>query len=260
MARRNFVAGNWKENLLTSEAADLLAELLPLVQNINDADIAVCPTYLSIATVRERVKGTNIQLGAQNAHAVEKDGKLIQSGAYTGEVSPAMIKDAGCQWVILGHSERRQYFGETDEGVNVKVRACYEVGLKPIICVGETLEERDGGETLSVVDRQVRACLKDLPADRVKDSVIAYEPVWAIGTGRTATPEQAQEVHGAIRALLRELFGDATADVVRIQYGGSMKPGNAKELLAQPDIDGGLIGGAALKAADFAAIIEAARG
>lgn len=260
MARRKFVAGNWKENNLAGEAAALVEELLPLVKDFSEVDIAVCPTYLSIATVKEKLAGSNVMLGAQNAHAVEKDGKLVQSGAYTGEVSPMMVKDAGCEWVILGHSERRQYFGETDAGVNVKAKACYEVGLKPIICVGETLEEREAGKTGQVVATQVQGCLKGLPADKVKESVIAYEPVWAIGTGKTATPEQAQEVHAKIRALVKELFGDDVANAIRIQYGGSMKPGNAKELMSQPDIDGGLIGGAALKAKDFTAICEAGRG
>jgi triosephosphate isomerase len=257
MARRKFIAGNWKENCLLSEAADLVGGLIPLVQNIKNVDFAVCPTFLSIALVKERIKGTNIMLGAQNAFSTEADGKLVQSGAYTGEVSPAMLKDAGCEWVILGHSERRQYFGETDAKVNAKVRACYEVGLKPIICVGELLAERDGGITASVIDIQVRGCLAKLPAAKVAESVIAYEPVWAIGTGRTATPAQAQEVHAQIRKLLGTLFGANVADAVRIQYGGSMKPENAKELMSQPDIDGGLIGGAALKAKAFADIISA---
>jgi triosephosphate isomerase len=229
------------------------------VQSVQDVDIAVCPTYLSIATVRERVKGTPIKLGAQNTFTVAKDGKSVMSGAYTGEVSPAMLKDAGVEWVILGHSERRQYFGETDAKVNAKARACYEVGLKPIICVGELLEERDLGTTNSVVEIQVRGCLAGLPAEKVAESVIAYEPVWAIGTGRTATPAQAQEVHAHIRAILVALYGQSVAEQVRIQYGGSMKPDNAKELLAQKDIDGGLIGGAALKAKDFADIILAGR-
>ncbi|MCC5874645.1 MAG: triose-phosphate isomerase [Candidatus Sumerlaeia bacterium] len=258
MSRIKFIAGNWKENLTLAEAKALIADLSPLVAGISNVEIAVCPTFLALTTVGGKVAGTNIQLGAQNAHAVEVDGKLVQSGAYTGEVSPAMVKDAGAQWVILGHSERRQYFGETDESVNVKIRACYEVALKPIVCVGETLEERESGTTAKVIEKQVRTCFKGLPADKVAESVVAYEPVWAIGTGKTATPEMAQEVHGLIRALLAEMFGPETANAVRIQYGGSMKPGNAKELLAQPDIDGGLIGGAALKAADFSEIIKAA--
>ncbi len=259
MARRKFIAGNWKENGLYAEARQLIEELIPLVKDATTADIAVCPPYLVIPAVAEWIKGTNIQLGAQNAFSTEAKGALVQKGAYTGEVSPAMLKDAGCTWAILGHSERRQYFGETDEKVNVKVRACYEAGIKPIVCVGETLEERDSGRTAGVVEKQVRGCLASLPADKMAETVIAYEPVWAIGTGRTATPEQAQEVHAQIRGLLKELFGAEIAEAVRIQYGGSMKPENAAELLAQPDIDGGLIGGAALKAKDFTAIIEAAK-
>lgn len=258
MSRRKFIAGNWKENLTLAEGRALVAELLPLVKDCTAADFAVCPTLLSVAAIADAAKGSPLMVGAQNAFSVEADGKLVQSGAYTGEVSPAMVKDAGAQWVILGHSERRQYFGETDEKINAKARACYEAGLKPIICIGETLGERELGITASVIDIQVRTALHGLPADKVAESVLAYEPVWAIGTGKTATPEMAQEVHGQIRALLTELFGGDTAAAVRIQYGGSMKPGNAAELMAQPDIDGGLIGGASLKAKDFAEIIKAA--
>jgi triosephosphate isomerase (TIM) len=259
MARRKFIAGNWKENKLTGEAAQLVEELIPLLKDLTNADIAVCPTYLSIAAVAAKVNGTNIMLGAQNTFAVEKDGKFVMSGAYTAEVSPVMLKDAGCQVAILGHSERRQYFGETDEKVNIKAKACYEAGILPIVCVGETLEEREAGITASVIDIQVRKCLANLPADKVAASVVAYEPVWAIGTGKTATPEMAQEVHASIRAILVDMFGADVADQVRIQYGGSMNAKNAVELLSQPDIDGGLIGGAALKAADFTAIIKAAQ-
>ncbi|MCB2154588.1 triose-phosphate isomerase [bacterium] len=259
MARRPFVAGNWKMNKLRSEAADLVGALIPKVQSVSEVDIAVCPVFTALDVVSERVKGTNVMLGAQNLYTVEKDGKLVMNGAYTGEVSAEMLADAGVQWVILGHSERRQYFGETDASVNAKVRAAWAAGVKTIICVGELLEERKAGKTNEVVETQVRGCLKDLDPDKVKEAVIAYEPVWAIGTGETATPEQAQEVHAMIRGLLKDLFGDAVADAVRIQYGGSMKPGNAKELMAQPDIDGGLIGGAALKADDFFGIIDAAR-
>lgn len=258
MSRRKFIAGNWKENLTLAEGRALVADLIPLVAGSGPVDIAVCPTLLSVAAMAEAAKGSAIMVGAQNAFSVEADGALAQSGAYTGEVSPAMVKDAGAQWVILGHSERRQYFGETDKKINVKARACYEAGVKPIICIGETLEERELGITASVIDIQVRTSLHGLPAGKVAESVIAYEPVWAIGTGKTATPEMAQEVHAQIRSLLTELFGGDVARAVRIQYGGSMKPGNAPELLAQPDIDGGLIGGASLKAKDFAEIIKAA--
>jgi triosephosphate isomerase len=259
MARRKFIAGNWKMNLSLTEAESLVLALHPLIANeLEKVDVAVCPTYICLAAVKHKIGSTKIKLGAQNAHAIEKDGKLVQSGAYTGEVSPKMLKEAGCEWVILGHSERRQYFGETDAKVNVKVKACYEAGLKPIICVGETLEEREANKTAQVIETQVKGCLANLPADKVKESVIAYEPVWAIGTGKTATPEMAQEVHAQIRKLLIGLFGADVANAVRIQYGGSMNAKNAKELLAQPDIDGGLIGGAALKADDFSVIVKSA--
>lgn len=260
MARRKFVAGNWKMNLTHSEAADLLGALLPLIQSASeDVDVAVCPTFTALAPVRERLRGTRVMLGAQNCYAHEKDGKLVHAGAYTGEVSAPMLADAGCAWVILGHSERRQYFGETDAGVNRKARAAYEAKILPIVCVGETLAERDGGQTLAVVEAQVRGCLANLPADLVAKSVLAYEPVWAIGTGRTATPEQAQEVHAMIRKLLATLYGAGVADAMRIQYGGSMTAANAKTLLAMPDIDGGLIGGASLKPKDFSEIVLAGK-
>lgn len=257
MARRKFIAGNWKMNQTLAEAKALVEALKPLLASAK-CDVAVCPTFLAISTVKAALAGSSIKLGAQNAHAIEKDGKFVQSGAYTGEVSPAFLVDAGVEWVILGHSERRQYFGETDAKVNTKVKACYAVGLKPIICVGETLEERESNKTIQVIETQVRGTLAGLPADKVAESVIAYEPVWAIGTGKTATPEQAQEVHAQIRALLKTLFGADVAAKVRIQYGGSMNAANAATLLAQPDIDGGLIGGAALKAADFSVIVNAA--
>ena len=257
MARRKFIAGNWKMNQTLAEAQALIAELKPLIADAK-CDVAVCPTFLALGTVKAALAGSKILLGAQNAHAIEKDGKFVQSGAYTGEVSPTFLKDAGAEWVILGHSERRQYFGETDAKVNVKVKACYAVGLKPIICVGETLEEREANKTVQVVETQVRGTLAGLPADKVAESVIAYEPVWAIGTGKTASPEQAQEVHAQIRALLVTLFGADVASKVRIQYGGSMNAANAAQLLSQPDIDGGLIGGASLKAKDFSVIVAAA--
>lgn len=256
--RKPFVAGNWKENLLIADAVALAKGVVEAVKGNTSVQVAVAPTYLCLAAVREVVKGTNVQLAAQNAFSAEAEGKLVQNGAYTGEVSPAMLKDAGVEWIILGHSERRQYFGETDAKVNAKIRAVYDVGLLPIICIGETLAERDLGVTASVIDIQVRTCLAGLPADKVAASVLAYEPVWAIGTGRTASPQQAQEVHAQIRGLLTALYGGNVAEAVRIQYGGSMKPANAKELLSQKDIDGGLIGGASLKAKDFADIIAGA--
>lgn len=259
MSRKPFVAGNWKMNLGGSGAVELVEALKPLVADAGGVDIAVCPPYTALSSVANALAGSQIMLGAQNTHVAEKDGAVVTSGAYTGEISPPFLKDACVQWVILGHSERRQYFGETDAGVNLKVRACFETGLLPIICVGETLEQRESGSTNDVVATQVRGCFANLPADQARQCVIAYEPVWAIGTGKTASPEQAQEVHAMIRGLLVELFDQSVADAIRIQYGGSMKPGNAAELMAKPDIDGGLIGGAALKAEDFAGIINAAK-
>jgi triosephosphate isomerase len=257
MSRTKFIAGNWKMNTTPTEAAVLAAEVAAAVKDAKGVDVAVCPPYTNIAAVAAAIKGTNVQLGAQNVHVVEKDGKIVTSGAYTGEIGPGMLKDAGAAWVILGHSERRQYFGETDAGVNLKIRACFEAGLLPIVCVGETLEQREAGITAKVVETQVRGAYANIPAAQAAKTVVAYEPVWAIGTGKTASPEQAQEVHAQIRALLTALYDAPTAQAIRIQYGGSMNAKNAAELLSQPDIDGGLIGGAALKAADFAVIVHA---
>lgn len=259
MPRVPFVAGNWKMHMTRGEAADLLGELLPMVQSFRDIDIAVCPPFTALASVRERLRGTPVQLGAQNCHAAAKDGKPVHAGAYTGEISARMLADAGVSWVILGHSERRQFFGETDAGVNLKIRATFECGLLPIVCVGETLAERESGRTFDVIDTQVRGCMADLPGADVARLVIAYEPVWAIGTGRTATPDQAQEVHAHIRTRLVSLFGEGVARAVRIQYGGSVKATNAAQLFALPDVDGGLIGGASLQAREFAEILQAAR-
>jgi triosephosphate isomerase len=199
--------------------------------------------------VAQAIRGTKISLGAQNCHWADQ-------GAYTGEISPLMLVDVGCKYVIIGHSERRQYFAETDESINKKAQAAYRHGLIPIICVGETLEERQAGKTESVVTTQVRGCLQGLPAEKVAESVIAYEPVWAIGTGQTATKEQAQEVHALIRKLVAEMFSTDVAEKVRIQYGGSVKPQNIRELMAQPDIDGALVGGASLEEDSFAAIVR----
>ncbi len=259
MPRVPFVAGNWKMHMTQGEAADLLGELLPMVQSFRDIDMAVCPPFTALASVRERLRGTPLRLGAQNCHASAKDGKPVHHGAYTGEVSARMLADAGVSWVILGHSERRQYFGETDAAVNLKIRAVLECGMLPIACVGETLAERESGRTFDVIDTQVHGCLVDLPAADVARLVIAYEPVWAIGTGRTATPDQAQEVHAHIRTRLARMFGETTAQAVRIQYGGSVKASNARQLFALPDVDGGLIGGASLQAKEFAEILQAAR-
>ena len=247
--RTKIVAGNWKMNKTATEAAALVADIRQAVQDgKGTVEVVVCPPFTDLKTAAEALQGSNIGLGAQNMHWKE-------SGAYTGEVSAAMLKDLGVKYVILGHSERRQYFAETDQTVNLKLHAALAAGLIPIVCVGETLEEREAGKMQEVIVRQVKEGLKDADLSTV---VIAYEPVWAIGTGKTATPQQAQEVHALIRQTLRDMVGPV-AETVRIQYGGSMKPANAKELMSQPDIDGGLIGGAALKAPDFAAIVEAGR-
>ncbi len=247
--RKPFIAGNWKMNLLRSEAADLVNAILPAVFNTDYCDVAVCPPSTSLQIVANAVKGTKLALGAQNCHPSD-------SGAYTGEVSPPMLADIGCQYVIVGHSERRQYFKESDEFINQKVLALYKHQLKPILCVGETLEERQSGKLKDIVGTQVRKGLANVPGDKMLITTIAYEPVWAIGTGVTATPAQAQEMHEFIRGILAEMFGRDTAAKVRIQYGGSVKPSNVKELMSQPDIDGALVGGASLKPGDFIPLIR----
>lgn len=250
MARRKFVCGNWKMNMTTGDAEALVDGIKPLVAGL-EVDVAVAPPFTALSTVAAHLGGSQIRLAAQNCH-------FESSGAFTGEVSAPMLRDACCSFVIVGHSERRTLFAETDETVGRKVSAALAAGLSPILCIGETLAERDANETLAVVSRQLSGALAGLTADRASGLVIAYEPVWAIGTGRTATPEQAQQIHAHVRSEVKAHFGDAFADQLRIQYGGSMKPGNAPELLAQPDIDGGLIGGASLKPDDFAAICRAA--
>jgi len=251
MSRRCFVCGNWKMNKTTSEALSLVRDLRGAVSMIRDrVEIAVAPPFTALSAVAKALEGSNIALAAQNCHAAD-------SGAFTGEVSAPMLKDVGCAYVILGHSERRQFFQETDAGVNAKVQSVLKAGMLPIVCVGETLQEREGGKTLDVVSTQVRGCLKGFSAADGARFVIAYEPVWAIGTGKVATSRQAQEVHAHIRSLLVELWGQESAGQVRIQYGGSVKPDNAAELLSQTDIDGALVGGASLKAADFSGIIKA---
>ena len=246
--RKPIIAGNWKMNMTPSQAKELVTDLIPLVKDAA-CDVVVCPPYVDIALVAELVKGTNIQVGAQNIHWAEK-------GAFTGEISAAMLKEAGAAYAIIGHSERRQYFGETDETVNSRTKAALAAGIVPIICVGESLEQRENGETDAVVSGQVKADLADIPGEAVAGLVIAYEPIWAIGTGKTATDEQANETIGLIRETIASLYGQAVADQVRIQYGGSMNPKNVKGLMAQPQIDGGLIGGASLKAADFAQVVN----
>src|SRR5438105_10025249 len=251
MTRRKFICGNWKMHKTAGEAVQLVRELREKLDGAA-AQVAVAPPFTALAAVKPALQGLAIQLFGQNCHHEKQ-------GAFTGEVSAPMLKDAGCDGVILGHSERRQYFGETDEGVARKLKAALGEGLHPIVCVGETLDEREAGKTWEVVSRQMRGAFAGLEAAQLSRVTLAYEPVWAIGTGRNATAAQAQEVHAQIRGLLRELGGAAAADAVRIQYGGSVKPDNAAELLGQPDVDGALVGGASLKAEDFAKIVEAAR-
>jgi triosephosphate isomerase len=246
--RKTIIAGNWKMNMTPSEAANLASEIAKIPTKT--AEVVICPPFVDLFFAKKAIEGSNVKLGAQNCHWAEK-------GAFTGEISADMLIEAGCEYVIIGHSERRQYFGETDETVNTRTRAALAKGLKVILCVGETLEEREGGITEKVIDRQIKLGLKDLTAEEMANVVIAYEPVWAIGTGRTATKEQAEEVCAFIRGLIRELFGAEAAEETTIQYGGSMNAGNCAELLSMPNIDGGLIGGAALKPADFAVIVAA---
>ena len=249
--RKKIIAGNWKMNKTASEAKTLVAEIKAKVADAA-CDVVVCPTAICIPGVIEELKGSDIKVGAQNVHFKE-------SGAYTGELAGNMLKEAGVEYVIIGHSERRQYFGETDETVNLRTKAAIEAGLTPIVCVGESLAEREQGITDDTVRRQTKIAFLDITADAAKDVVIAYEPVWAIGTGKTATADQADEVCGIIRETIKGLYGNDVAEAIRIQYGGSMNAGNAAELLAKPNIDGGLIGGASLKAEDFSVIVAAAK-
>ena len=246
-----FIAGNWKMNMLRDSSIALVKGLIEHLPASDKVEVAVCPPSVYLADVAAALKGSRIGLGAQNMYH-EKE------GAFTGELSGGMLKDIGCSHVILGHSERRQFFGETDKSVNQKTKAALAIGLTPIVCVGETLTEREANATAKVIDTQCRGSLAELTPEQAAKIVIAYEPVWAIGTGKTATPAQAEEVHAHIRALLTELFGKSTADGLRIQYGGSVKADNAAELLRQPNIDGALVGGASLKADGFAAIVKAA--
>lgn len=246
--RKPIIAGNWKMNKTPEEAASMVKELAPLVKD-SDIDIVLCAPFVSLQATLDAAAGTNIKVGAQNMHWEE-------NGAYTGEVSPTMLNALGVEYVIIGHSERREYFAETDETVNKKVHSALAHGLKPIICVGETLEQREEGITQELVQGQTEAALKGLSADDVKKCVIAYEPIWAIGTGKTATSEDANNVISYIRSTVKKVYGEEAANAIRIQYGGSMKPENAAELMAMSDIDGGLVGGASLKAEDFANIIN----
>ena len=248
--RKAVIAGNWKMNKTPSEAKALLTEIAPLVKDA-EAEVIACVPYVDIAAAVETVKGTNIKIGAENAHWEEK-------GAFTGEISTGMLKEIGVEYVVLGHSERRQYFGETDETVNKRTKAVLKAGLKPIVCVGELLAEREHNITKEVIARQIKLDLFEVSAEDVKNVVIAYEPVWAIGTGKTARAEQAEEVCAFIRETLAKLYSKDIADSITVQYGGSMNDSNAAELLGKENIDGGLIGGASLVAEKFAAIVSAA--
>lgn len=245
--RKKIIAGNWKMNMTSSEAVALVNELKPLVVN-EDVDVVFCVPAIDIIPVVEAAKGSNIQVGAENMYFEEK-------GAFTGEISPNMLTDAGVKYVIIGHSERREYFAETDETVNKKVLKAFEHGLTPIICCGESLTQRVQGITIDWIRQQIKIAFLNVTAEQAATAVIAYEPIWAIGTGKVATTEQAEEVCAAIRACIKELYGEATAEAIRIQYGGSVSASSAPELFAQPDIDGGLVGGASLKP-DFGKIVN----
>ena len=249
--RRYVIAGNWKMNMTPSEAREFIKNLAPNVKGKDACDIVLCVPYVDIAVAAEAAQGTNIHIGAENVHFEAK-------GAYTGEVSCAMLKEAGAEYVIIGHSERRQYFGETDATVNLRTKAALAAGFKAIVCLGEVKDERLAGITDEVVSMQTKLDLAGIPAEDLKNVIIAYEPVWAIGTGLTATPEQADETCGVIRKTVAALYGEAVAEEITIQYGGSMNDKNAAELLAKKNVDGGLIGGASLKVDAFTAIVDAA--
>jgi len=249
MMRTPIMAGNWKMYKTAREAVDFVTRLQKELGDVKETEVVVAPPFVALAPVAERLSGTAIALAAQDCYWEEE-------GAYTGEVSPPMLRDVGCRYVIIGHSERRAYFGETDETVNKKVYALLSHDLHPIVCVGESLEERERGDTVQIVERQVKEGLKGLDETAIRAVVIAYEPLWAIGTGKTATPEQAQEVHAFIRGLVSSIFNPAVAEEIRIQYGGSVKPDNVDELMAQADIDGALVGGASLKVDAFARIVR----
>ena len=250
--RRTVIAGNWKMNMTPSATTAFIKELAPMAAGKDECDIVLCVPFVDIAPAVEAAKGTNIKIGAQNVH-------FAKSGAYTGEISADMLNECGAEYVVIGHSERRQYFGETDVTVNQRTKTALEGGLKVILCVGELLAEREQGITEEIVSLQTKIALLDVTAEQLKNVIIAYEPVWAIGTGKTATPEQADEVCGIIRGVIARLYGDAAAEAMTIQYGGSMNAKNAAELLAKKNVDGGLIGGASLKTTDFTVIIDAAQ-
>lgn len=249
--RKYVIAGNWKMNNTPAQTKELINEMKPLVADAS-CEVVLCVPFVDIAAAVEAAKGSNIKIGAENIH-------WAQSGAFTGEISGDMLKAAGAEYVIIGHSERRQYFGETDDTVNARLKAAIASGLIPIVCVGETLEQREKNITVETVAMQTKIAFRDISAADAKNTVIAYEPVWAIGTGKTATDEQADEVNGAIRNVVEQIYGKDVADSIVIQYGGSMNAKNAAGLLSKEHIDGGLIGGASLKAQDFAVIVNAAK-
>lgn len=247
--RKPIIAGNWKMNKTTVEARELAQKLAPLVSGVKDRDIVLAPPFTALSTVAEAIKGTNMTLSAQNLFWEDK-------GAFTGEISAEMLLDLGCKYVIIGHSERRQYFGETDETVNKKVRQALNKGLLPIVCVGELLSEREADKANEVIERQITGALKGVTAAEMQKIVVAYEPVWAIGTGKTATPDQANEIHAFIRQKVKSLYSAEVADSLRVQYGGSVTPENVSTLMAMPDIDGALVGGASLKPESFATLVK----
>ncbi|MBN2473159.1 MAG: triose-phosphate isomerase [Pirellulales bacterium] len=251
--RRPFIAGNWKMNLDRASAVALAEELAEQAKRVDGVDLAICPPSVYLDAVAKAIAGSRVALGAQNMY---HEG----NGAFTGEISAAMLCDLGCKYVILGHSERRHVLGETDEAINKKVHAALDAGLAPIVCVGELLSERESGQTMDVIGRQFEGSLAGISAEQMATIVIAYEPVWAIGTGRVATPQQAEEVHLDLRKVIQQRYNESVAESVRIQYGGSVKPENAADLLGQPDIDGALVGGASLKADAFMGIVAGSKG
>ncbi|MDR2252044.1 MAG: triose-phosphate isomerase [Endomicrobium sp.] len=246
--RKPLMAGNWKMNKTVAEAVSVVKALKSSIADVTDIDVLICPTFTALYAVNNEVKGSNINIGAQNLSWETK-------GAFTGEISPTMVKDAGCSYVLIGHSERRQYFNETDETVNKKTKAALVAGLIPVICIGETLKEREQNITFKVIEKQIKEGVVGLTPQQAATIVIAYEPVWAIGTGKTATPDQAQEVHAFTRKIYNQMYGDASQKV-RILYGGSVNPTNVSDLMKQPDIDGGLVGGASLEAESFTKLVK----
>ena len=250
--RRTVIAGNWKMNMTPAETESFIKELAPMVAGLDKCDVVLCVPAIDIPAAVSAAKGTNIKIGAENVH-------FKASGAYTGEISAKMLVEAGVEYVVIGHSERRQYFGETDKTVNLRTLAALEAGLKAIVCVGESLEERELGYTETLLKYQTKMALTNVSREQLKNVIVAYEPVWAIGTGVTATAEQADEGNGFVRSAIAEAYGADVAETVTVQYGGSMNDGNAKELLGKENVDGGLIGGASLVAKKFAAIVDAAQ-